>query len=158
MTLLAAAVLAVPAAATLPPGGLLVPGSSLGGVRLGETTHAVRAALGRRYGVCNDCARQTWYFTYKPYDPHGMAVEFVHGRVAAVYTLWKPEGWHATNGVYLGATPLEVQRLAGPLRTIVCNGYDALVADRPGSRTAYFLYDGSLWAFGLFLPHWSPCR
>ena len=158
VTLLAAATLAVPAAAGLPHAGTLVPGRSLGGIRLGETTQAVRTALGRRFGVCTDCARRTWYFTYKRFDAHGLAVEFVHGRVVAVYTVWEPTGWHATNGLRLGATPLQVHRRAGPLRTIACDGYDALVADGPTSRTAYFIYQGSLWGFGLFLANWSPCR
>jgi hypothetical protein len=158
VTSLAAVALAASAAAGLPRAGTLVPGSSLGGIRLDETQHAVRAALGRRFGVCDGCARPTWYFTYKPFDPHGLAVEFVHRRVAAVYTLWQPKGWHATNGLRLGATPLQVHDRAGPLRTIACNAYDALVADRPGSRTAYFLYQGSLWGFGLFRANWSPCR
>ena len=158
VTLVAAATLAVPAAAGLPPAGTLVPGRSLGGIRLGETAHAVRAALGRRFGVCSGCARPTWYFTYKRFDAHGLAVEFEHGRVVAVYTLWKPKGWRATNGLRLGATPLQVHHRAGRVRTITCDGYDALVADRPTSRTAYYLYSGSLWGFGLFLPNWSPCR
>ena len=158
VTLFAAAALAVPAAAGLPRAGTLVPGQSLGGIRLGESAHAVRAALGRGFGICNDCARPTWYFTYKSLDPHGLAVELVHRRVVAVYTIWQPKGWRATNGLRLGATPLQVHKRAGRLRTIACNGYDALVADRPGSRTAYSLYAGSLWGFGLFRAHWSPCR
>ena len=158
MTLLVAAALALPAAAGLPPAGTLVPGRSLGGIRLGETQHAVRAALGRWFGVCDDCARSTWYFTYKPFDAHGLAVEFVHRRVVAIYTLWKPKGWDATNGLRLGATPLDVHERAGRLRTITCNGYEALVADRHRSRTAYYLYRGSLWGFGLLLANWSPCR
>jgi hypothetical protein len=155
---LVAAALAAPAAAGLPRVGTLVPGGSLGGIRLGESSHEVRAALGHRFGVCNDCARPTWYFTYKPFTAQGIAVEFVHRRVVAVYTLWQPKGWRATNGLRLGDTPLEVHRHAGPLHTITCAGYEALVADQPSSRTAYFLYNGSLWGFGLFLPHWSPCR
>jgi len=158
VALLAALSLAVPAVAGLPRAGTLVPGRSLGGIRLGETTHAVRAALGPRFGVCNDCVRSTWYFTYKPFHAQGLAVEFVDRRVVAVYTLWKPAGWRATNGLRLGATPLQVHDRAGRLHTITCNGYDALVADRPGSRTAYFLYHGSLWGFGLFRANWSPCR
>jgi hypothetical protein len=158
VTLLTAAALAAPAAAGLPRGGKLEPGRSLGGIALGETKQAVRAALGSRFGVCNDCARLTWYFTYKRFDPHGLAVEFENGHAAAVYTLWKPSGWHSTNGLRLGASPLQVHRRAGTLQTITCNGYDALVADRPTSRTAYFLYHGSLWGLGLFLPNSSPCR
>jgi len=158
VALLTAIALAAPAAAGLPRAGILVPGRSLGGLRLGEPVKAVRAALGRRFGVCNDCARRTWYFTYKPFDAHGLAVEFERRRVVAVYTLWQPTGWSSTNGLILGATPLQVHARAGRVRTIACNGYDALVADRGSSRTAYFLYRGSLWGFGLFLPNWSPCR
>ena len=158
MTLLAALALALPAAAGLPRAGTLVPGRSLGGIRLGETKHAVRAALGRRFGVCSGCARSTWYFTYKRFHPQGLAVEFVHRRVVAVYTLWEPVGWHATNGLRLGATPLQVHNRGGRLRTITCDGYSALVADRPHARTAYYVYQGSLWGFGLFAAHWSPCR
>jgi hypothetical protein len=157
-TLVAATALAAPAAASLPQAGTLVPGRSLGGIRLGETPDAVRAALGRRFGVCNDCARTTWYFTYKPFDAHGLAVEFIHGHVVAVYTLSQPAGWHATNGLRLGATPLQVHRRAGALHTITCNGYDALAADTSHTRTVYYIFDGRLWAFGLFLAHWSPCR
>ena len=37
---------AAPAAAGLPKAGALVPGRSLGGIRLGESPQAVRAALG----------------------------------------------------------------------------------------------------------------
>ncbi len=158
MTALTAVAFAVPAAAGLPRGGTLVPGRSLGGIALGETKQAVRAALGAGFGVCNDCARPTWYFTYKRFDQHGLAVEFQGGRVAAVYTVWKPSGWHSTNGLRLGASPLQVHRRAGSLHTITCNAYEALVSDRPSSRTAYYLYNGSLWAFGLFLPNSSPCR
>jgi hypothetical protein len=158
VALLAAAALAVPAAAGLPQVGTLVPGRSLGGIRLGASERAVRAALGRGFGVCNDCARLTWYFTYKPFDTHGLAVEFVHRHVSAVYTLSEPTGWHATNGLRLGATPLRVHRRAGRLRTITCAGYVALVADTASTRTAYYVFDGRLWAFGLFLPRWSPCR
>lgn len=158
MALLTAAALALPAAAGLPHAGTLVPGSSLGGIRLGETQGAVRAALGRKYGVCNDCLRLTWYFTYKPFQTQGLAVEFENRRVVALYTLWQPVGWRATNGLALGATPLDVHNRGGRLRTITCNGYTALVGDRISSRTAYYLYNGSLWGFGLFVPHGSPCR
>ena len=63
----AALVLAASAAAGLPKAGTLVPGRSLGGVRLGESLHAVRASLGTFYGACRGCPRQTWYFTYEPF-------------------------------------------------------------------------------------------
>src|SRR5690242_3341162 len=86
-------VLAAPAAAGLPRAGKLVPGDSLGGIRLGETPAAVRSTFGRFYGTCQDCSRTTWYFTYRPFGRQGLAVEFERGRVSGIYTLWRPTGW-----------------------------------------------------------------
>jgi hypothetical protein len=154
----AALVLAASATAALPRAGSLVPGRSLGGVRLGERPKAVLATLGRFYGACRDCAHPTWYFTYRPFDRHGLAVEFTGDRVSAVYTLWRPAGWRAPRGLRFGATPLEVHQRVGTLRTITCAGYDALVRDSRQARTAYYLVDARLWGFGLFRKGASPCR
>jgi hypothetical protein len=154
----AALILAASAAAGLPRGGALVPGRSLGGVVLGESPRAVRAALGTFYGTCRGCPRRTWYFTYRPFDRHGLAVEFARGRVSAVYTLWRPAGWHAPRRLGLGASVLAVHRLAGASRTITCTDYEALVRDSPHARTAYYLLNGRLWGFGLFPRGTSPCR
>lgn len=154
----AALVLAAPAAAELPREGVLVPGRSLGGVRLGESPRAVRTALGTFFGRCRDCARTTWYFTYRPFDRHGLAVEFAHGRVSGVYTLWRPAGWHAPHRLGFGSSVLAVHRVARASRTVVCRGYEALVGDSAHARTAYYLDAGKLWGFGLFHRGSSPCR
>jgi hypothetical protein len=153
-----ALVLAGSAAASLPKAGALVPGRSLGGVRLGESPRAVRAELGRSYGKCRGCARSTWYFTYQPFTQTGLAVEFDGGRVSGVYTLWRPQGWYAPRGLRFGATPLTVHDRVGALRTVPCQGYVALVRDTFHARTAYFLYAGRLWGFGLFRRGATPCR
>jgi hypothetical protein len=151
-------VLATPAAAGLPKAGTLVPGRSLGGVRLGESRHAVRARLGRFYGVCRGCRRRTWYFTYRAFDRHGLAVEFERGHVSGLYTLWRPKGWHGPHRLGWGSTPLAVHVLGHANRTITCHGYAALVHDSGRTRTAYYLLDGRLWGFGLFRRGASPCR
>jgi len=135
-----------------------VPGDSLGGIPLGASPGAVRAALGRFYGVCRGCARRTWYFTYGQFDKHGLAVEFGGGRVSGVYTLWRPAGWHAPRGLRLGATPLEVHQRVGTLRTFTCGGYTALVRDSARARTVYYVFNGRLWGFGLFRRGAAPCR
>ena len=153
-----ALVLAGPAAAALPKAGALVPGRSLGGIRLGESPNAVRAELGRSYGNCRGCARSTWYFTYQPFTQAGLAVEFDRGRVSGAYTLWRPQGWHAPHHLRFGATPLTLHDRVGTLRTVPCQGYIALVRDTFHARTAYFLYAGRLWGFGLFRRGATPCR
>jgi hypothetical protein len=149
---------AQPAAAALPRQGTLVPGRSLGGVRLGETAAEVRAAFGRSYGVCRGCAVPTWYFTYLRFDRRGLAVELTGGRVSAVYTLWQPGGWSAPRGLQLGADQGQVTSLAGPLIPIACTGYDALVRDASHARTAYYVVEGKLWGFGLLRARENPCR
>jgi hypothetical protein len=157
-TAVAALVLATAASAGLPKAGALVPGRSLGGVRLGESPQAVRAALGHFYGACRDCPHRTWYFTYRAFKKQGLAVEFARGRVSGVYTLWRPQGWHAPDGLRFGATPLTVHDRVGTLRTITCRAYVALVRDSARARTAYYLFEGRLWGFGLFRRGATPCR
>ena len=150
--------LAVPAGAALPRAGALVPGVSLGGVRLGEPAAQVRAALGSFHGVCRSCARTTWYFTYGSFDRHGLGVELTSGRVSAVYTLWQPSGWHAHKGLLLGAVEAQVNRLAGVLLPVSCGTYRALVHDDGAARSVYYISGGSLWGFGLVPAGSSPCR
>ena len=87
--------LAVALAIALPQHGVLVPGRSLGGVQLGMTQPQVERAWGTNYGRCRNCVRKTWYFNYEKYHAEGAAVRFRNGRVDAVWTLWKPDGWRA---------------------------------------------------------------
>ena len=129
---------------------MLVPGRSLGGVRLGETAAEVSRVLGRDYGVCRGCATTTWYFTYRRFDDKGLGVEFVHRRVVAVYTLWQPPGWETRRRFTLGSPQARV----GPAITVSCSGYTALVR----GTSVYFVVDGKLWGFGLFPRKQSPCR
>jgi hypothetical protein len=157
-TALAVLVLAAPAAAGLPKAGVLVPGRSLGGIELGESQRAVRATLGTFYGTCRGCPRRTWYFTYRPFDKHGLAVELTRGRVSGAYTLWQPARWHAPHSLGFGSSVLAVHNLTHASHTVTCNGYEALVLDSQHSRTAYYLVKGRLWGFGLFHRGASPCR
>jgi hypothetical protein len=154
----AALVLSGSAAAALPPQGSLVPGRSLGGVRLGESPARVQAALGTSFGVCRGCTTMTWYFTYRTFDRRGLAVELTGGRVSALYTLWRPNGWTTPRGLRLGAIEAQITALAGATIPIVCSGYDARVSDDGRARTVYYVVRGKLWGFGLLQPHANPCR
>lgn len=157
-TTVIALALVAPAAAALPKAGSLSPARSLGGIRLGESPRAVRTALGTFYGTCRACPRRTWYFTYRPFQKAGLAVEFTRGRVSGLYTLWRPAGWHAPHKLGFGTSVLAVHELTRASRTVTCNGYEALVQDSPHARTAYYLLQGKLWGFGLFDRGASPCR
>jgi hypothetical protein len=155
---LLAAFLAPAAGATLPQPGRLVPGRSLAGITIGEPAAGVRAALGHGYGVCQGCALTTWYFTYRPFEQRGLAVELIGGRVYAVYTLWQPKGWYAAPGLQLGAVQAQVTKTIGTTIPLNCSGYDALVRDAGRTRTAYYIVAGKLWGFGLMHIRESPCR
>ncbi len=153
-----AAVAAVALVAGLPQTGRLVPDRSLAGIRIGETQQQVTATLGRSYGVCLHCARTTWYYNVKPFDQHGLGIEFTRGLVSAVYTIFEPSGWLGPRNLALGETQGQVTTSAGPLVVLDCAGYAAWVADGKRARTVYYLLNGTLWGFGLVRPHANPCR
>jgi hypothetical protein len=152
------AVLALATAAAPPRHGVLVPGESLGGIRLGATAADVRRAWGRAHGVCVGCPVRTWYFTYERFTQPGAAVELRHGRVQAVYTLWSPAEWRSTGGLVLGAPEADVTATAGLLERVECGTYAALVRRGRDAVTAYYVVDGRLWGFGLGRPDAPVCR
>lgn len=144
-------------AAPAPERGLLIPGESLGGVRIGMTKSAVADTWGSRHGVCRNCSHTTWYFNYKPFQPEGVGVVFERGRVARVFTLWQPEGWRTPEGLRVGEPAAEVARTYGPLDRRRCIRYDALVQPGLGAQTVYYVFENEVWGFGLTVPDASPC-
>jgi hypothetical protein len=155
---LAALVLsATTAAAALPRAGVFVPGRSLGGVALGMTKAEIKRVWGTRFGRCRDCEAETWYFTYRSFEPQGAGVVFRRGRVAHVFTLWQPAGWRTTRGLALGAPESAVRRAYGSLVRRECIGYSALVTPGRRAQSAFYVFDGELWGFGLTRPGASPC-
>lgn len=148
----------VAALLALPQQGVLDPGRSLAGVKLGASETQVRRAWGPRFGVCRRCPRRTLYFTYSPFNAVGVGVEFVRGRAVALYTLWSPPGWRTRDGVQIGTDELTVtSTYRGMLRTH-CGHYDALELRRGRVSTVFWLRNGSLWAFGLQRASFSVCR
>jgi hypothetical protein len=149
--------LALAIAFALPKNGALVPWRSLGGVSLGMTQAQVQRVWGPTFGRCKRCAQTTWYFTYEPFRPEGAAVRFRRGRVDAVWTLWKPPGWH------LGALVLDTpaSALTGrwtALVTIDCGSYEARVLSKRGVTTVLYVYVDKLYGFGLNRHDASPCH
>jgi hypothetical protein len=159
LVVVAALVLAAPAASAPPRKGLFVPGRSLGGLRLGMTPAQVRAAWGSSFGRCRGCPQPTWYYTYRRYHPHGAAVEFRRGRVGAIYTLWAPTNWKTTKGLYIGDNVDRVPGLYGQLATTNCPGnYSALTIPTPGGVNALYVVNEKIFGFGLLGFKASVCR
>jgi hypothetical protein len=141
----------------LPQRGVLVPGESLGGVSLGMTKAQVRRAWGTRFGRCRSCADETWYYNYRPFEPQGAGIAFRRGRVVRAFTLWKPDGWRTAEAVPLGAPESDVTDTYGALVRRRCVRYTALLMRSERVQTAFYVYDGELWGFGLTRPAVSPC-
>jgi len=151
-------VLAAALALTLPLHGTVAPGRSLGGVRLGASPAQVRAAWGATYGICRDCKRRTWYFTYAKYAPQGAGVEFAANRAVALFTLWSPSGWHTTRGVRTGDAAARVAAVYGPLAKLGCGSYDAYQLPSGRVATDFYVYGGKVWGFAVTRSDASVCR
>jgi hypothetical protein len=117
----------------------------------------VERVWGRDHGVCLGCPRSTWYFNYRPFDPKGAAVQFERGRVAAVSTLWSPQGWRTSRGLTIGDDTTRITLFYGALTSLACNNYAALVLRGRRATSAFYVVDGRLWGFGLVGPTRSAC-
>lgn len=157
-TLATVLVLAAPAAAGPPPAGVLVPGASLGGVRLGMTEAQVERLWGRAYGVCRSCVRETWYFNQYAFRPEGAGVEWLGGRVSAVFTLHRPRAWSTRGGIRLGDPIAGVTAAFAPLLRRECGGYGAHELRGRRVTTVFYELDERLWAFALVRPGAAVCR
>jgi hypothetical protein len=151
-------VLAAAVAASVPLHGMVVPGTSLGGLHLGDTQQQVTKAWGTKFGVCRDCARTTWYYNSTPYEPQGAAVEFRRGRVVALYTLWSPTGWHTPQGLRTGDPATSVTSVYGPLTRLDCGTYQAYQLPRRNAVTAFYVFGEKVWGFGLSRRSVPVCR
>jgi hypothetical protein len=149
---------AAPAQASLPREGILVPGQSLGGIQLGATKAQVRHVWGSHYGRCRGCFRETWYFTYRPFEPQGAGVVFQGGKVVRVFTIWQPPGWHTPGGLTLGVPEAELTGRYGSLVRRTCLRYTARVLPGKRASSTFYVYAGVVWGFGLIRPEESPCQ
>jgi hypothetical protein len=134
---------------------LLVPGTSLGGIRIGDPPARVTALWGTRHGVCRSCPPTTWLYNERPFQPQGLAVTFRRNRVAAVYTLWQPTGWMTSKGISIGATSASMTGTYGALARVPCVGYDTYLL---GRATRIYVRDDTIWGFGLTRAGAPTCR
>ena len=152
-----AALVAGPATAEPPSGGLFIPGKSLGAVELGMTRADVQETWGARHGVCRDCPQPAWYFNEQPFRPQGTGVVFENGRVAVAFTVWKPGGWTTPEGLELGEPGGEIGATYGELTRRECTGYSALIREDTHASSVFYVYEDEVWGFGLIRPGRSPC-
>jgi hypothetical protein len=137
---------------------VLVPGTSLGGVRLGMTKPQVERLWGRAYGVCRSCERETWYFNQYAFRPEGAGVEWRDGLVAAVFTLHRPRAWSTRGGIRLGDAFAGVTAEFRALVRRECGGYGAYELRGRRATTVFYELDDRVWAFALVRPGSPACR
>jgi hypothetical protein len=158
-----AAALVVPAAAAprpaaVPSSGVLAPGKSLGGIRLGDTKAAVTARWGARHRRCTVCRAETWLFTVRPGTHAGAAVSFRGGRATAIFTLGVPRGWRTSQGLRLGDPAVRIQDLYGRLPYTGCVGYGAVSIRRARVVSSFYTYGESVYGFALTRPSEPVCQ
>jgi len=110
----------------LPARGILKPGQSLAGVKLGMTMTQVTNLWGKNYKVCARCSYPTWYYIYPKGEPLGASVRFRQGRVVTIFTLGSPTGWRTAEGLLMGEQIDRINQLYGKLKWSVCIGYGAM--------------------------------
>ena len=144
--------------AHIPRRGVLVPGESLAGVRLGDTAASVEARLGTRFRVCRSCSERTWYYAQPAGEPLGLGVSFRRGLVGAVFTLGAPAGWRTSEGLALGDAVARVHELYGAVSWRECVGYVALTMRRGGVVTSIYTTGESVYGFALTRTGETVCR
>jgi hypothetical protein len=146
------------AAVALPVHGVVVPGKSVGGIRLGDSPARVRALWGSRFGVCTDCPDRTWYFNYVRFAPQGAAVQFRGGRVVSVFTLWAPNGWRTAQGLRVGDAGTRVTAVYRRLQVYTCRSYVAYVVNSPAALTSIYVVNAKVWGFAVSRRSVPICR
>jgi hypothetical protein len=158
LTLPATAAPATPVTqAAVPARGVLAPGKSLGGVKLGDTRATVRARWGGRYELCRVCGPTTWLYTSSARRT-GAAVSFRNSRVTAVFTLGAPSGWRTTQGLRLGDATTHAMSLYKGFAWSGCIGYGALSLRGRGVVTSIYTYGESVYGFALTRPSEPVCQ
>jgi hypothetical protein len=149
---------AVAAAPGPPRRGVIVEGKTFGGLPLGLTPAQVRKRWGRRFGVCDNCATTTWYYTYTAFDPRAIAVEFRSGRVDAYFTLGAPKGWRTSKGLKIDDPRGAIEKLYGNAPPIQCTGYQVLQLVTGRNLLHVYLDGDRVYALSLATRSVNPCR
>jgi hypothetical protein len=147
---------------SLPQKGVLHPGKSLAGVKLGDTKARVLQTWGKNYRVCprstRMCGELTWYYIYPKGEPLGVAVRFKNEKVVTIFTLGSPSGWRTAQGLLMGQQVERARTLYGALRWSVCIGYGAMSMHRKDSVTSIYTTGEAVYGFALARPSEPVCN
>jgi hypothetical protein len=144
----------------LPPRGILVPNTSLAGIKLGDTMERVKQLWGTDYKVCvgRQCPYPTWYYIYPKGEPLGASVRFKKGKVVTIFTLGSPTGWRTKEGLIIGEQIERITQLYGKLTWNVCIGYGAMTMRTKQAVTSIYTTGESVYGFALSHPKEPVCN
>lgn len=153
------------AASAFPTRGVLTPGQSLAGVKIGMTMTQVKRVWGSNFKLCprsSACpltkSDQVWNYIYERGEPLGAAVRFRKGVVTAVFTLGSPTGWHTRQGLLVGEEVGRVNELYGQLAWHVCTGYGAMSMRSGNTITSIYTSGDNVYGFALTAQSESICQ
>jgi hypothetical protein len=142
-------------AGIFPVNGVLVPGESLGGIRLGDTGGKVLALWGRDFTMLPG-QPMTWLYMSPTGDPYGAGVSFREGKVTAIFTLGGNPGWRRSDGLRVGQL---FQKFNDPNgKTTGCVGYGATSTRRGNVVTSILTNGQSIYGFALTRPSEPVCH
>ncbi len=142
----------------LPARGVVVPGVSFAGVKIGDTQKRVRALWGNRFESCKYCKDTTWLYEYQFGEPLGAAARFQHNRVVAVFSLGSPAGWKTDKGLAMGDPIANVYQYYSTTGTTRCVGFDAITAKTGKYVTAFYSAAGVIYGFAIVIPTMTVCQ
>ena len=154
----AALALALPAAAAPPGAGVLVPGRSLGGLELGATKAEVEQAGDAPTASAAAAPARPGTSTTTPSSRGARESSGGTAARSRLFTIYQPLGWRTPKGLELNDPASRITGIYGPLKTVGCDGYSALVLDGRSATTAFYVLGDRLWAFGLSRPGVALCR
>jgi hypothetical protein len=147
-----------PAGGHLPVKGIVIPGVSLAGIKVGDTEQRVRKVWGSNYVTCKYCSDPTWLYEYQLGEPLGTAARFENGKVVAVFTLGSPAGWRTNRGLYIGDPISNVYTIFSRTGTTRCIGFDAVTIRQGNVVTAIYSSAGVVYGFALVTPTMTVCQ
>jgi hypothetical protein len=145
-------------AAHLPTRGVIIPGVSFAGVKIGDTEKRVKALWGTRFATCKYCTDTTWLYEYQFGEPLGAAARFEHNRVVAVFSLGSPAGWKTNKGLEMGDPISNVYQYYETTGTTRCVGFDAITAKTGKYVTAFYSAAGVVYGFAIVIPRMTVCQ
>jgi hypothetical protein len=142
----------------LPSHGVIVPGVSFAGVKIGDSPKKVRARWGNRFIQCKYCTDMTWLYEYQFGEPLGAAARFQHNKVVAVFSLGSPAGWKTNKGLAMGDPISNVYQYYQTTGTTRCIGFDAITAKTGKNVTAFYSTAGVIYGFAIVIPKMTVCQ